>query len=41
MDFTLNTNTLFEIGANVSKNLISHGVTTKSVMTSALGKEEF
>ena len=41
MDFTLNTNTLFEIGANVSKNLISHGVTATSVMTIPLGKEEF
>ena len=41
MDFTLNTNTLFEIGANVSKKLISHGVTTTSVMTIPLGKEEF
>ena len=41
MDFTLNTNTLFEIGANVSKKLISHGVTETSVMTIPLGKEEF
>ena len=41
MYLTLNTNSFFEIGAKVSKNLISHGVTTKSVMTITIGKEEF
>ena len=41
MDWTINTNALFEVGAEVSQDLISHGVTATSVMTIPLGKEEF
>ena len=41
MDFTLNTNILYEIGKNASTELLSHGVKTTATLVIPLGKEEF
>lgn len=41
MDFTLNTNILYEIGKNASTELLSHGVKTTATLLIPLGKEEF